>query len=110
VQQFVLVQPQLPEGYKAQAMAFPNIAAVGATEALAVEQVREQLTERLAGSRLVAIDIAISTAGNPLLELAGKAKDDPDFALYLQEIQRYRQEVEARECSNSSSTSTTPTT
>jgi hypothetical protein len=107
MQQFVLVQPQPPDGYKAQAVAFPDIAAVAASEALAVEQVREQLTERLAGSRLVAIELTINTATNPLVELAGKARDDPDFALYLQEIQRYRQEVEARECSSSSSTPTT---
>ena len=34
-------------------------------------------------------------------------RDDPDFDLYLDEIQRYRREVDERECSGSSSTPTT---
>ena len=33
---------------------------------------------------------------------AGHAKDDPDFEIYFEEIQRFRQEVDERECSGSS--------
>jgi hypothetical protein len=43
----------------------------------------------------------------PVQERAGHAKDEPDFEVYLEEIQQFRQEVDERECSDSSSTPTT---
>ena len=45
--------------------------------------------------------------GAALPAAVGHAKDDPDFDQYLDEIARYRREVEARECSSSSATPTT---
>jgi hypothetical protein len=107
MQHLVLVQSEPNNGYRAKAVGFPEITAVAETEQQAVEQVSRQLEALLNTSRLVVVDIHASQAVNPLVKLAGIGHDDPDFDMYLEEIQRYRQEVEARECSNSSSTPTT---
>lgn len=107
MQQLILVQPQLPEGYKAEAVSFPEISAVASSEEQAIAQVEKQLAIKLASGRLVRVEIPTPSGVNPLVKLAGRGRNDPDFDLYLEEIQRFRQEVEAKECSNSSSTPTT---
>jgi hypothetical protein len=68
---------------------------VAATESEAVQEVQRALTQWGGSIHWVAVP-------HPGPSLAGHAKDDPDFDLYLEEIRRYRQEVEARECSDSS--------
>jgi hypothetical protein len=62
--------------------------------------------------RLLAIELPLQ---NPVLRWAGHAKDDPEFEEYLEEIRKYREEVDRREgryvgpdeCSD---TALTPTT
>lgn len=107
MKQLIAIIPHDLGGYKAQVVGIPDISAVADTEEQALERVRDQITEWLKSARLVTLEVSAAAPDNPLLRFAGQAKDDPDFALYLEEIQRYRQEVEARECSDSSSTPTT---
>jgi predicted RNase H-like HicB family nuclease len=103
----VAVRPEPPGQYTAQVLSLPAICATAATEEEAIAQVRRVLAEWLATARWVQIDVPVPTAGHPLLKFAGHAKEDPDFEEYLEEIRRYRQEVDEREWPHSSSTPTT---
>ena len=52
---------------------------------------------------------------NPIMSRFGYAKDDPDFDVYLEEIRKFREEMDLREQQNSGpgecpDTSLTPTT
>jgi hypothetical protein len=81
------------------------------TREQALDQLRALLRQRLDSGALVSIEVSQE---NPLMRWLGHAKDDPDFEDYLQEIRKYREEVDRREdhesgsgeCSNTSSTPT----
>src|SRR5258708_3557292 len=102
----VVVRPEPPGRFTAQALGVPEIHAEADTADEAVEQVRRALARWAGSLRWVALDPA-PPSPHPALEFAGHAKDDPDFAAYLEEIQRFRQEADARECCDTSSTPTT---
>lgn len=108
----VEVRPEPDGQYTAQVVGIPEIRLTAATREEALGQVREVLSAWLASGRLVAVEVPQT---NPLLQWFGHAKEDPDFDLYLEEMRRFREEVDAREgpqgdeqaCSDSSSTPTT---
>ncbi len=89
-----------------------DLSATAATPEEAVEQLRGQLQAEVNFGRLFAIELP---PRNPVMERAGYAKDDPEFEEYLEEIRKFREEVDRREgryfgpdeCSD---TSLTPTT
>jgi hypothetical protein len=102
-----------PDGrFTARLVGEPDLSATSATPEEAVEQLRARLQEEVNWGRLLAIELPRQ---NPVLQFAGHAKDDPEFDEYLEEIRKYREEVNRREgrfldsdeCSN---TSLTPTT
>jgi hypothetical protein len=104
---------QEPDGrFTARLLGEPDLAATAATAEEAVEQLRVRLHEEVNWGRLLAIELPRQ---NPVLQWAGHAKDDPEFEEYLEEIRKYREEVDRREgrylgpdeCSD---TSLTPTT
>jgi hypothetical protein len=78
----------------------------------ALEGLRRMVSESLTSGHLVPLQVPME---NPLLKWFGHARDDPEFAEYLEEVRRYRQEVDAKDqpetgtkgCSGSSSTPTT---
>jgi hypothetical protein len=90
MQYLVIVRPEAPDRYSAQAVGIPEVRAVAATEAEAVEQVRGSLTGWLASAKLVRVEVPGSGAGNPWLESFGRSAGDPDFDDFLQEVQRAR--------------------
>jgi hypothetical protein len=108
----VVVRPEPPGQFTAEAVGLPELRATCADRAEAINRVRLQLCQWFASGQLVLVDVP---ATNPLLQYAGWAKDDPDYAEYLEEIRRYRAEVDAQfqqeeakqACSNTSSTPTT---
>jgi hypothetical protein len=69
----------------------------------ALAQARDKLSHLASALYWVPVAPA-SPNGSAIPALAGHAKDDPFFDAYLEEIDHYRQEVDERECSNSSST------
>ncbi len=102
-----------PDGrFTAGLLGAPDIQATAATREAAIEQVGALLEDEVNGGSIVAIE---TPRRNPIMERAGWAKDDPSFDLYLEEIRKYREEVdrlegrvwETDECSNTSSTPTT---
>jgi hypothetical protein len=90
MESLVIVRPEAPDHYVAQSLAVPEVRAVAATEAEAIEQVRDSLSHLLASAKLVRVRIAISDGGNPWLQGFGRSANDPDFEEYLQAIQQAR--------------------
>jgi len=97
----IIIRAEPAGTFSAQAVGIPEIHASASTAAAALEQVRQTLAQWPGSVQWVAVP------GSAIPPAAGHAKDDPDFDAYLEEIGRYRREVEARECSSSSSTPTT---
>jgi hypothetical protein len=102
----IIVRPEPPGQFTAQPLGVPEIRAVAATEKEAVEQARRALADWVGSLHWVSVPVP-PPQSQPWLPGAGHARDDPDFEAYLEEIRRYRQEVEDRECPASSSTPTT---
>jgi hypothetical protein len=84
---YIAVWPGGENQFVAQAIGFPDVKAEGATESEAVEKVRNSLTEFLSNAKLVKYSLP---AENPWLKAFGSAADDPDFDIYLEEIQKAR--------------------
>jgi predicted RNase H-like HicB family nuclease len=92
MEQLVIVRPSGAGTYAARAVSVPEITAEAATEAEAVEQVRQSLTAWLASARVVRVDVPLpGKPGNPWLDYFGYAKDDPEFQDYLDELKRARE-------------------
>jgi hypothetical protein len=104
---------QEPDGqFTARLLGEPDLYATATTAEEAVEQLRARLQEEVNWGRLLAIELPRQ---NPALRWAGHAKDDPEFEEYLEEIRKYREEVDRREgrfldSDECSDTSLTPTT
>lgn len=101
-----VVRPEPPGRFTAQPLGVPEVARVADTAEEAVEQARQALEQWGGSLRWAAVRIS-PPAGPSFLDLAGHARDDPDFDAYLEEIQRGRREADQRECSDTSSTPTT---
>jgi hypothetical protein len=108
----VQVRPEPGGQFTAQLLGLADLHATAATRAEAVEKLRALLRQQLDSGSLVCMDI---TRENPLMSRFGSARDDPDFDGYLDEIRKYREEVDRRDengpdAGECSSTSSTPTT
>ena len=105
---FVVVRPEPPGQHTATVVGIPEIHATAATREEAIEQVHARLRDWLTSGQLVAVELP---QDNPWLKYAGWTKDDPDYGVYLEELERARQEDLERTlreynepCSDSSST------
>jgi hypothetical protein len=102
-----------PDGrFTAHLLGELDLRATAATAAEAVEQLRARLQFEVNAGRLLSIELPRQ---NPVLERFGSAKDDPEFEEYLEEIRKFREEVDRREgrfldSDECSDTSLTPTT
>jgi hypothetical protein len=96
----------------AELVGAPDIQATAPTQEQAVERLRRVLQQQVNLGSLMAVEIPQQ---HPLARRAGYLKDDPDFDLYLEEIRKFREEMDRREghipdmgeCSDTSSTLTT---
>jgi predicted RNase H-like HicB family nuclease len=108
----VQIRPEPGGQFTAELPGFAGLHATAATREEAVEQLRALIRQQLTLGSLVCMEIPQE---NPLMRWFGHAKDDPDFDDYLEEIRKYREEVDRRENDGSdlgecSDTSSTPTT
>jgi hypothetical protein len=77
--------------YVAEAVGLPDIRSEAATEAEAIEQVRQGLAQMVATSRLVRVSVPQSqSVENPWLTGHGRSADDPDFVEFEAELVRGR--------------------
>lgn len=68
---------------------------MGTRASVALKHLEQHLTEQLAETEIVQIEVPLPKSYNPILELAGKYKDDPDFDDVIAAIQEYRKQVDA---------------
>lgn len=102
---WVAVHPEPTGQYTAQVVGIADLRASAGSEEKALAQVRQMLDEWLAKASWVRLQAA--PGEHPLQRFAGHSREDPDFDGYLEEIRRYRQEVDQQACSSTSSTPTT---
>ena len=93
MEHLVIVREDMPGRYTAEALGVPNVKGQGATEAEAIEQVKQSLAAWLASGKVVRVEVPLpGKTSNPWVDHFGYAKDDPTFRDYLEELQRARQE------------------
>jgi predicted RNase H-like HicB family nuclease len=66
----------------------------GDTEELALANLHENLSARLANAKIVPIRLKSSGKENPWMKLAGKYKDDPQFQAMLDYIEADRRQLD----------------
>jgi hypothetical protein len=93
----VLVQ-NLPDGlFLDLDLGVPGVVAEGATVEEALNKAEALLRERLATGRLFTIEVEEASVGvvaNPWLETHGVLRDDATFDDWVEEIAKYRREVD----------------
>jgi len=80
--------------WTAEVVGLPDVCVTSDTREKTLEQVQLLLQERVASGQLVPLSLT-----NPLAPQAGWAKDDPTYPEFLDEMRRYRDEVD-REAQN----------
>lgn len=96
----VFVQNVTEKTFLATIVGFPDCQAEGQSEEEAVANAKAALRARLAHGKFINITIDEATqlaAHNPLLKHAGRFKDDPTFDAVMEEIAKYRRELDAEE-------------
>lgn len=79
-----------PSGlFIAEAIGLPELRSEAATEAEAIELVRQGLADLVASSRLVRVTVP-QAVENPWLASHGRSADDPDFGEFEAELARGR--------------------
>jgi hypothetical protein len=106
------IRPEPPGRFTAQLVGAVDLHATAPTREEAVEQLRTLIRQRLDSGALVWVEVPRE---NPLMRWFGHAKDDPTFPEYLEEIRKFRDEMDRRDNPGSgpnecSDTSLTPTT
>jgi predicted RNase H-like HicB family nuclease len=97
VQYQVLVQNLRDGLFSAFVIGVPDVVAEGATVEEALNNAKTLLRERLATSRLFTIEAEEAPVGatsNPWLETHGALRDDTTFDDWVEEIAKYRREVD----------------
>jgi len=90
----VLMQSTLEKGYTATALGWPDLVVEGRTKDEALENVRAELTRRLAKSEIVNLQFEPVNGSHPWMKYAGMWKDDPMFEAVLEDIKAYREEID----------------
>jgi hypothetical protein len=101
----VIVRPEPHGRFTAEPLGTPELRVVADSSEEALEQVRIALLSWSGSLHWVAMP-GTTGSTSAMEQWAGHAKEDPDFDSYVEEIRRYRQEVDDRECPASSSTPT----
>jgi predicted RNase H-like HicB family nuclease len=93
----ILIETPKTGGYRATAMGLPNCRAKGATREIALQNIREVLTNRLNQSEIVTLKIESPRSEHPWRQFAGIFQNDPQFEEVQADIKVYRQEIEEQE-------------
>lgn len=91
----VAVEQKTNTKWTAKALGWTDCWAEGRTRLEALENLEKMIVEQLAKAEIVQMEIPLPKPENPLLALAGKYKDDPDFDDVVAAIQDYRREIDA---------------
>lgn len=86
----VLIRTESAHRYVAQPLGIPEVTVVAATEAEAIAQVTAALAQWLTAAKVVHVAVPGEARANPWLDAFGRSAHDPDFAEFLEELQRLR--------------------
>jgi hypothetical protein len=108
----VQVRPEPAGQFTARLVGQCEYSATAPTREEAIEQLRGMLRQQFEDGSLQWVEI---WRENPIMSRFGYAKDDPDFDIYLDEIRKFREEMDTRDKQNAGpgecpDTSLTPTT
>lgn len=90
----ILIETPKSGVYQATAIGLPNCRAKGATRDIALQNIKQVLTDKLNHSEIVTLKIDTSQPEHPWTKFAGMFQHDPQFEDMLKDIQTYRQEIE----------------
>lgn len=91
----ILVTKDKSQRYTARVLLLPEIVASGNTEEEALEQVKTAITDLRANSRIVQLDLpALSENDDPWMKYAGLWADDPDWDIFQNEVEAFRQAMD----------------
>jgi predicted RNase H-like HicB family nuclease len=88
----VLVEQLSDRSWMATTLNRLDCQAKGATREQAVHRLQQAIEQRLANGEIIQLEVDLPVSNHPLLELAGKYKDDPMFEEMVAEIERERRE------------------
>jgi hypothetical protein len=86
----VIIRTESAHRYVAQPLGIPEVKVVAATEAEAIAQVTEALAQWFTAAKVVHVAVPGEARANPWLDAFGRSANDPDFAEFLEELQRLR--------------------
>ncbi len=90
----VLIHQRAENDFTASVLELPNLVTQGKTEEEAVSSAQIALVDCLSHSKVVTLEVNSQPAfKNAFLKQAGSLKDDPTFDEFMEEMQRYRREV-----------------
>lgn len=89
----ILVEPNSSQGFRATAPLHPELIADGPTEEAAIQQLRDQLCERLKLTKMVRVDIP-TISDKPWMAAAGVLEHEPNQEDYDEAIREYRRQIE----------------
>jgi predicted RNase H-like HicB family nuclease len=93
----ILIETPKSGVYQATAIGMPNCRAKGATRDIALQNIKQILTDKLNHSEIVTLKIDIPQPEHPWTQFAGMFQNDSQFEDMLKDIQTYRQEIEVEE-------------
>ncbi|BAY85672.1 hypothetical protein NIES267_51730 [Calothrix parasitica NIES-267] len=85
----VLIE-QTDSNFVVTALNLPNCQATGSTKEEALKNLSQLLTQRLANTEIVSLEIEPPKKEHPWMKLAGKYKDDPQFDEMMEYIEQER--------------------
>lgn len=87
----ILLQKEPANGYIGTALGWPNCQVTAPTRDEAVEQIRATIEDFLRAGEIVNLDIPTSIIPASYSDTFGTFRDDPTFAEFVAEVNRYRQ-------------------
>jgi hypothetical protein len=97
----VLLEAQPDGTHQASVLGWADCRAIATTAEEAVAVLQQMLSDRIANAQIVQVEIPrpenqlVPNSENPWLKFSGVFKDDPMFDEVLNDIEQYRQELDA---------------
>jgi predicted RNase H-like HicB family nuclease len=97
----VLLEVQPDGTHQASVLGWADCRAIAATAEEAVATLQKMLSDRIADAQIVQVEVprpesqVIPEPANPWIKFSGVFKDDPMFDEVLNDIEQYRQELDA---------------
>lgn len=89
----ILLEPAADGQTTATVLELPEFKVTGSTRQIALNEIQQLLTQRLANTEVVSVSIPPTAVHNPWLKFGGMFENDADFEAIAQAIQTEREET-----------------